>query len=259
MACITLLSDLGLQDASVAIAKGILLQHCPSANLYDISHEIMPFHREQATYIFASAYKNFPPGTIHVLLFNLFSDVTPKLILSAKDGHYFLSPDNGIVPSLPGNDISSWLCAGLAPESTFSDWIHEAGRVITQLQHASPEAMALPSFTSKHHTLSSAMVSDAGGVACDVIHIDRFGNAVLNITRQQFGSWQNNRMFRLQFMQVEEVSEISNSYNSVREGYKLCRFNSNGYLEICINRGRAASLFGLRLGSRHNDIKLFFE
>ncbi len=98
-----------------------------------------------------------------------------------------------------------------------------------------------------------------GNPECEVIHIDRYENVVLNITKQQFEHMGNGRQFRLQFMRVEEINEISANYTDAREGFKLCRFNSNNYLEICINRGRAASLFGLRLGSRNNDIKIFFE
>ncbi len=91
-----------------------------------------------------------------------------------------------------------------------------------------------------------------------IIHIDHFQNVVINLTRRQFDELCNGKPFSLQFTQVEEINEINNSYGEVREGYKLCRFNSNGYMEICINRGSAASLFGLRLGSRHNNIKLIF-
>jgi S-adenosylmethionine hydrolase len=82
---------------------------------------------------------------------------------------------------------------------------------------------------------------------------------VISLTRQQFEQAGAPQQFRLQFMQTEEINEMSTSYGDVRPGFKLARFNSSGYMEICINRGRAASLFGLRLGARNNDIKMIFE
>ena len=97
MACITLMSDFGLQDASVASAKGILMQYAPAIPIVDISHLIEPYHLQQAAYILASAYRNFPEGTCHVLLFDVFAEKDPRLLLCEKDGHYFLAPDNGIL------------------------------------------------------------------------------------------------------------------------------------------------------------------
>jgi len=96
-------------------------------------------------------------------------------------------------------------------------------------------------------------------IDCEVIHIDRYENVILNITRQRFDELSAGRAFRLQLMYIEDITELSNNYNDVKEGYKLCRFNSNDYLEVCVNRGKAASLFGFRVNSDHNKVKLFFE
>ncbi len=266
MSCITLLSDFGLHDASVAIARGVLMQHAPTASLIDISHEVTPYQAGQAAYLLSSAYRNFPEGTIHVLLFDLFSDVTPRLILSGYKGHYFLSPDNGILPTTLGTIPDSWLCMELAKTDSFTDWLHAAGRTIKDLTNLStnqPINQLTNQLSLQPHTMKAGIQSQplvAGDEAvCEVLHIDHYENVVTNMTRQQFETLRNGRRFRLQFMLVEEITEVSNHYHDVREGFKLCRFNSNDYLEICINRGGAASLFGLRLGSKYNDIKIFFE
>jgi S-adenosylmethionine hydrolase len=100
-------------------------------------------------------------------------------------------------------------------------------------------------------------------VECHVIHIDRFENVVINLTRSQFDAIGTGRPFKIQFMRDEEINELNGHYSNVKEGEKLCRFNSAGYLEIAINRGKAASLFGLRLYREqhlmYNTIKIFFE
>ena len=106
MSCITLLSDLGLHDASAAIAKGVIMQYADPSPIIDISHDIMPFHTGQAAYLLATAYRHFPLGSIHVILCDLFSNTDPDLVLCKHGGHYFLSPDNGIIP----------LALGLQPE-----------------------------------------------------------------------------------------------------------------------------------------------
>ncbi len=42
------------------------------------------------------------------------------------------------------------------------------------------------------------------------------------------------------------INVISETYANVKEGEKLALFNSAGYLEIAINKGNAAGLFGLQ-------------
>ncbi len=260
MACITLLSDFGLQEASVAIAKGILMQHLPATPIIDISHEIQPFNTGQAAYLLASAYPGFPQGTVHVLLFDLFSEVTPRLVLCEYSGHYFLTPDNGLLPLALGAEVKdALLCFELTNEHTFPDWLHEAGKVIYSLQSKKPEGLGLSPLQLKITQDKGAARFEAGVIMCEAIHIDHYENVVLNLTRRQFEQWGGNRPFRLVFVGMEEIEAISNSYADVREGFKLCRFNSTGYLEICVNRGKAASLFGLRLGGKQNDIKMIFE
>jgi hypothetical protein len=48
------------------------------------------------------------------------------------------------------------------------------------------------------------------------------------------------------FKRDEVIDKISDTYADVPEGEKLALFNSAGYLEIAINKGNAAGLFGLQ-------------
>ncbi|MCD6013017.1 MAG: hypothetical protein K0Q79_2879 [Flavipsychrobacter sp.] len=257
MSCITLLSDFGLYDASVAIAKGVLMQHS-DLPIIDISHEIKPYHTTQAAYLLSSSWKNFPGGTVHVLLFDMFAGKPPALLLCEYEQQYFLSADNGLLTMAVGN-IPAHLVTELNNENIFVQWLSEAGKIINKLHDRGIDALNLPVHELRKTNPLASPAIEAGHIACEVMHIDHFGNAVLNINKQQFEEQRKGRNFRLSFMTVEEITELSANYTDVREGSKLCRFNSNGYLEICINRGKAADLFGLRLGSRHNNIKIYFE
>ncbi len=257
MGYITLFSDFGLQDASVAIAKGILMQHVSLSTIIDINHEIQPFNMLQAAYLFGAAYKNFPKGTCHLLMFDIFSAQNPRLILSEYDGHYFLSPDNDLLPlSLKDNISNSWLCLELHRSHSFHSWLHKAGAIVAQLQNVAPTQLDLMGYE-----LSSKFKSAQTGseISYDVIHIDQFENVTINFTKEQYEALSPGKTFAIRFTQVEEINEIRENYNDVREGYKLCRFNSNGYLEICLNHGKAASLFGLKLGGKNNNIKISFS
>lgn len=264
MGMLTLLSDFGLQDASVASAKGILMQHVSNTPIIDISHLVVPFHLQQAAYLTVASYRNFPAGTCHILLFDVFSAKVPCLVLAERNGHYFLAPDNGLLSLAFGKDnIRVWKCFELEAPGVFKDWLNEVGRIAALLQSKTVEEIGLPECELKNAPLHCQPLVEANSVECQVIHIDRFENVVINITREQFESVGNGRPFRIQFMRDEEITELSTYYHNVKPGDKLCRFNSTGYLEIAINRGNAASLFGLQLHSEqklfYNTIKIFFE
>lgn len=79
-----------------------------------------------------------------------------------------------------------------------------------------------------------------------IIFIDHFENVIVNINREQFEEQRKGRSFRIVFKRDEMIDHISESYADVAEGEKLALFNSAGYLEIAINKGNAAGLFGLK-------------
>ena len=263
MSCVTLLSDFGLQDASVASAKGILRQHLPDADIVDISHLVEPFHSQQAAYLLLASYRHFPKGTCHVLLFDVFSEKVPRLLLCEHEGHYFLAPDNGVLSLAFGtNRQKVWQCFELAAPQTFHHWLEQIGIVSAQLQRLAAGDLQLPDCQLKiapQHWLPRV---DGDVVECHVIHIDRYENVVVNITREQFDEHGKGRPFRIEFMRNEELVQLSTHFYNVREGQKLCRFNATGFLELAINRGKAASLFGFRLYREkhliYNSIKIYF-
>jgi S-adenosylmethionine hydrolase len=78
-----------------------------------------------------------------------------------------------------------------------------------------------------------------------IIFIDNFENVIVNITREEFEEQRKGRSFKIVFKRDEIIDRISESYADVLEGEKLALFNSGGYLEIAINKGNAAGLFGL--------------
>jgi len=236
------------------------MQHIPGVPIIDISHEVQPYNAAQAAYLLASAYRNFPTGTCHVVLLDFFSVSPCKLILYQYKDFYFLCTGNSVIPlALETDSFDAWLCYELNPAETFRDWLFAATRILQKLQTRKPNELKLKPYHSKKVSENYLPLPETNYLKCEVIHIDSYENVVLNITTQQLQSYNKGKVFRLQFTGMEEINGISADYNDVRAGYKLCRFNGNGYLEICINRGKAASLFGLKPGGKFNDVKIFFE
>jgi S-adenosylmethionine hydrolase len=103
-----------------------------------------------------------------------------------------------------------------------------------------------------------------------ILMIDKFQNVIVNITVQDFEAARKGRRFKIVVLGGTFIESISDHYADVSEGEKLAFFNEAGYLEIAINKGYAASLFGLGeftssggapQGRRqyYQTVKVFFE
>ena len=251
MPIITLITDFGTKDFYAGALKGQILSEIPAIQLVDISHRVEAFNINEAAFCLKNAYAHFPENTVHLVLVNDdFSNDLRCLAVKHK-GHYFLGFDNGMFNlafegepelavelSISGEAdmyrpaVFQQLLIATAKELLGGRPISQLGR---QVHHIKQRTGIQP-------------VTQESVLRGTVIYIDEFENAITNITKTLFEDNQKGRQFDLLFKRNERLSEISRDYNAVPEGEKLCSFNSSGYLEIAINKGRASSLLGLRLG-----------
>jgi S-adenosylmethionine hydrolase len=254
MPLLTLTSDIGHQDYLAGAVKARLLQINPEFLLVDVSHSIPPFNYPQAAYICRSAFKNFPAFTYHLILVNLFEKKPEQLLLAFHNSQYLLCADNGLLSMIL--EEKPELVIGIPLDKTaIKNTLYCAdimGKTVNQLVNGEPLGnIGLPdvSYTEKN-PLRPAMSDD--WIDGQIIFIDNFENVIVNITRDQFEEQRKGRSFKIAFKRDEVIERISESYADVPEGEKLALFNSAGYLEIAINKGNAAGLFGLKGFSEKN-------
>lgn len=248
MPLLTLTSDIGHQDYLVAAIKAKLLQINPEFTLIDVSHNIPPFNYPQAAYICRSAFKNFPDYTYHIILINLFEKKPEQLLLAFHNNQYYLCADNGLLTMILEEKPEMIIGIPLKKE-THRDTIYCAevmGNTVQQLVDGQPLQTIGEediSYIEKNHLRP---VLDNNWMEGQIIFIDNFENVIVNITREQFEEQRKGRKFNIVFVRNEVIDRISESYADVPQGEKLALFNSAGYLEIAINKGNAAGLFGLK-------------
>lgn len=87
-------------------------------------------------------------------------------------------------------------------------------------------------------------------VRAQVVHIDRFGNAITNLRREDFVKWLSLRGHREWTAKIGGLrfSTIRQTYAEVPTGEPLLLFNSYELLEVAVNRGNAAEQLGIRKG-----------
>ena len=65
---VTLTTDYGLSNLYVGVMKGVILNINPQVQIADITQAIPPQDIHGAAVLIDSAYRYFPPGTIHVVI-----------------------------------------------------------------------------------------------------------------------------------------------------------------------------------------------
>lgn len=264
MPLLTLTSDIGQQDYLVGAIKGQLLKINPGFNLIDISHNISPFNFPQAAYTCRNAIFNFPPHSYHLILVSLFEKKPEQLLLAYHNEQYILCADNGLLTMILEDKPE--LIIGLPlPKTSNKSTLYctqVMGEAIDRLQSGTRlQDIGIPdvSFVEKNH-LRPLLGDD--WIEGQIIFIDKFENIIVNITRSQFEEQRRNRNFKIIFKRDEVIERLSDTYADVPEGEKLALFNSAGYLEIAINKGNAAGLFGLHgftEQSQNMQNRLFYQ
>ncbi|MBL0154913.1 MAG: SAM-dependent chlorinase/fluorinase [Chitinophagaceae bacterium] len=248
MPIITLTSDIGNRDYLAGAVKARLMQENPAFQIVDISHHISPFNYPQAAYVCRSAVRHFPAHSFHLILFNLFERKPDQLLLAFHKDQYYLCADNGLLTMILEEKPDMIMGIPLSPDQP-RDTIFCAGimaKVANQLVNGEPIrsiGKPDPEYLEKNH-LRPLLVENR--IEGQIIFIDNFENVIVNITREQFEEQRRGRDFKIVFKRDETIDKISESYADVNEGEKLAIFNSAGYLEIAINKGNAAGLFGLK-------------
>lgn len=248
MALITLTSDFGLRDYIAGAVKGQLLQIDPEFRIHDITHEVAPFNYPQAAYICRNAIWQFPEKTYHIILVNLFEQKPEHILLACLNGQYIFCANNGllhmILPAKPDLIVGIPLDKNEIKNTLYCS--RRIGQVIHALESGeSPESLGDPNISYIEKNELRPLLGD-NYIEGQIIFIDKFENVIVNITRDEFEAQRKGRSFRIVFKRNEIIDRISESYADVAQGEKLASFNSANYLEVAINKGNAAGLFGLQ-------------
>jgi hypothetical protein len=227
--------------------KGQLLQVNPEFKIVDISHELSPFNYPQAAYVCRNAIKNFPPKTFHIVLVNLFDKRPEHLLLIEHNDQYIGCADNGLITMILEETPQKMVALSLDPSEQkntlyCSKIFAKAYQNI--LDGKTLEECGDPEVSIEVKNPLRPLLREKY-MEGQIIFIDNFENVIINITKEEFEEQRRGRSFKIVFKRDEIIEKISESYADVHESEKLALFNSANYLEIAINKGNAAGLFGL--------------
>jgi S-adenosyl-L-methionine hydrolase (adenosine-forming) len=249
---LTLTTDFGTADWFVGTMKGVILNIAPRTKVVDITHEISNGDIRAGAFALAAGYRFFPRKAIHVAVVDPGVGSRRTAIAVQTADYFFIGPDNGVLSlalakeriksihritnekfflpavsqTFHGRDVfapvAAHLCEGVA--------IRKVGpeqKYFTRLDWSGPR--------QSHGTLQG-----------EVVYIDRFGNAITNITGELLAQLKASSL-RI-FVQNGRLCPVKDFYQAVPVGKPVGVTGSDGFLEIAVNGGSAAEQFGLKLG-----------
>ena len=254
---VTLTTDFGNKDSFVGSMKGALLKVNPEAQIVDISHEIGPQDIWEGAFTLKTAYHYFPKGTIHLAVVDPGVGSGRRPILVVTESYYFVGPDNGIFslvyqeaervrvhhitaghyylaspgPTCHGRDIfapvAAWLTKGIPPDN-FGEVVEDYVKLNVPVAKQSPN-----------------------GIDGNVIHIDRFGNAITNITYKDLQSLAPGETDAAPVSLAiagKEIKGLKRFYSEAAPGEPSAIINSSGYLEIFLFKQNARTMLSIKRG-----------
>lgn len=251
---ITLTSDFGLQDHYVSAMKAVMLGIAPEARLLDVSHEIPAHDIMAGAWVTKNSSFLYPPNTVHLVVVDPGVGTSRNAVALRIDDQYYVGPDNGIFSLLTGDD--NYEAVNLTnPDYWRSDrstTFHGRDIFAPVAAHLSRgvELYDLGKPIEQLVTYRWAMpISDKDGLQGWVIHIDRFGNLVTNLSRELIEETVGDNDYKI-YIGNTILEEIVETFGSVEEGDPAAIIGSSGMLEITINKGSAASLLGVQKGAQ---------
>ncbi len=276
MGIITLTTDFGEKDYYVGVVKAKILALNKQVNIIDISHQIIMGDFSNAVFQVSACIHEFPKGTVHII--GVKDEISPTIFKGINEknktsqpsillyrGQYFLSVNDDFFSLLVGDDDYEgfWrIRLDILKNKTFrfptkNILVPVATALMNKIELGQ---LGIPdSFVRKKHRLQAFIDKDA--IIGHIIHVDYYGNAITNISKQIF----QQKILDLKDEGKDDIQaaiELSNrnkigighSYSAANPGDAVSFFNDIGNLEIAMNEGVtgrggcAASLMGLKIG-----------
>ena len=227
--------------------KGVILSICPTTRIVDLSHEVTPFHTEQAPFLVSQAVPYFPPGTIHVAVVDPGVGGSRRALIAQGRRGVYVGPDNGILGPLLADDaavivhqIGTPDFLPKHPSATFH------GRDIfapaaAHLAMGKPLADFGPAVTDPPAAPFVEPEATSTGWRGQVIHVDRFGNLITNIP----------------VFLAERIASITvghhtvyhaSHFGGVKPGVAAFIQGSSERIEVFVNEGNASAVLGANVG-----------
>jgi S-adenosylmethionine hydrolase len=236
---IVLLTDFG-QSEYVGVMKGVIYREASEVKIVDLCHNISPQNVIEASWILKNNYKYFPEGATFCCVVDPGVGTRRKAIGVKTEGYYFVGPDNGLLWETAAEQKIIDMREIPVPEDA-SRTFH--GRDVFAKAAARSDSGKFETIGERIENIERMELyqNRREGI---VVRIDRFGNIVTNLTKQEKDE------YAVVIGEKEYVMGYCPNYDAAKEGELFLIEGSSNTLEISLKNGNANDKLGMKTGEK---------
>ena len=254
---VTFLSDYGLADEFVGVVKSVIRSIAPDVTVIDLTHDIDAHDVRGGGLALARSAQYLVPGVVLAVVDPGVGTPRRAIAIEVGDGQSVLvGPDNGLlapaVAMVGGADRAVVLDNTdyhlPAPGPTFAGrdvFAPVAAHLCNGVDLAELGALVDP--ITLLPGLMPITREEDGGIVAEVLWVDRFGNAQLNVDPEEIASWGDR--VGLRFAESTRTARRADTYGALKPGEIGLIVDSYGLLAVSVDRGSAAAELGLHAGA----------
>lgn len=237
---VALTTDFGTADGYVGEMKGLLFSLAPDIEIVDVTHDIPPQDVLAGRIVVDRVWRRFPRETIHVVVVDP-GVGSPRAALAVEsDGQFLVGPDNGVLSPALGDARVVTLPIPASVSSTFHGRDVFAPAAAALARGEALESLGVRAAHPLVLRIAEPRRDVDGSTEGEVIHVDRFGNAVTNLRGVVDGS----------IVLGATTIRVGRTYADVRDGEPIALTGSSGLLEIAVRNSSAARELGISRGDK---------
>lgn len=236
---IILLTDFG-ESEYVGVMKGVIYSVARDVRIVDLCHSISAQNIIEASWVLKNNYKYFPEGATLCCVVDPGVGTERKAVGVKTSNYYFVGPDNGLLWETVAEQKIIDIRQIAIPEDA-SRTFH--GRDVFAKAAANIDSGNFRTTGEKIEKIEKLelYVSGREGI---VVRIDRFGNVVTNLKKQQ------KDRYSVVTGAKEYTMRYRPNYYAAKENELFLIEGSNNTLEISLKNGNANDELHLRTGDR---------
>ncbi len=257
---ISFLSDFGHDDEFVGVVHGVIARIAPEVRVIDVGHEFAQGDIRAGGLSLMRAIQYLPQG-VAVVVIDPGVGTERKAIAIQTDWGVFIGPDNGVLGPAVAMTGGAHKVVSIenpevklpAPGATFDgrDLFGPSAAVIASGQATLEELGPELDPESLVPMMLPMVEHEENSVVGEVLWVDHFGNAQLNITPEdlQLVGIGMRTATVLKIASAEFPIEWVNAYGDVEDGEGLLHVDSYGQIAVAIRNGSAIESYPLAEGT----------
>lgn len=234
---IVLFTDFGVEGPYTGQVQARLLQLAPGIPVISLFSDLEPCDVEAAAYLLPAYAAGLSPGAVFLCVVDPgVGGQRPAVVVNA-DGCWYVGPNEGLFAIL-ARRAARVECRELPQPVGVSSSFH--GRDV----FAPVAALLATGGMVDAPPVSAGCLQKPGWPddLCRVVYMDRFGNAITGLRASEVSVTQS--------LSVNgQVLASARTFADVAPGAAFWYENSNGLVELAVNRGRADEVLGVKVGT----------